>query len=360
MNKNYKEIYAFAESLLDLSEAYFDKLSAFEARLKTVLDPREAEDITRRIDQNEMTIDELMGILEPINESKETKEDSPEVLEAIGEVIPGTHGVRTTGDHDDGHLKYEPLKLEANEGGAKGAEEMLSTEDAIYVTSWAAYNEGRPVGGWLMLKDLIDMIPEERIDAYKKLGLEPYGRDEELVVHDFDDYSGVGYYELLHEPHPETAVELYEELYILEDDEFLAFIGLKETQSNETALETLRNRQLGDWTVYNEDTMRDLAEDILESYIDVGNLDAIRDFIDEDMIRRDLEMDITYDEETGEPDFEVTQEVIDDFILSYSSADPYQLRDLRGYIDIDDYVRYISYDYGVFQYNGENYYLLEA
>lgn len=229
---------------------------------------------------------------------------------------------------------------------------ILDNKDAIYITSWAAYNEGRAAGGWFNLADLTSMVPEERIEAYKAKGLDPYGRDEELVVHDYDDYTGIGYYELFGEPHPGTVIEFYEKLEGLIENELLVFIGLRETQSTEIAMDALENETLDNWTVYSYDLMVDLAEQQLEQEISTGALGYVADYIDRDYIRRDLEMDISYDEEDI-PEYEVEEEDIDMFIQNTP------MDTLRPYIDIEGYMRYIATDYSDFEHDGEIFYLVE-
>lgn len=228
----------------------------------------------------------------------------------------------------------------------------LSREDAIYVTSWAAYNEGRAVGGWFNLNDLSELTLEEIMDEFKKTGLDPYGRDEELVVHDFDDYTGVGYYELFGEPYPLTVVDFYRQLKELDEEELAAFIGLVEDHGSTVALENLEEGTLDNWGVYDEETFKDFAAEIAQSYIESGDLPYIMDFIDREQIRRELEMEVSYDEQ-GLPEYEIDDYLLDDFIQSLDQER------LGYYLDLDDFARYLATDYSEFEHDGSKYYLYE-
>jgi len=234
----------------------------------------------------------------------------------------------------------------------------LSTKDAIYVTSWAAYNDGNSLsnGGWFMLDDLAALSNEEIFDEFRKVGLDPTGYDEELVVHDFDDYSGVGYYELFGEPYPLTVVELYRDLQALDNDELAVFIAIKELRSADEALAMLRGNELGDFGIMDEASFDSMLQEDVESMM--GNpkfLEHFQIYIDREALKRDLEFDIEYDEETGEPEYEIDDYFLDEVIETAS------MEFLERYFDFDEYKRDVLMDgfYEEFDLEGETYYLYE-
>ena len=229
----------------------------------------------------------------------------------------------------------------------------LSKKDAIYVTSWASYNEGLGSGGWLMLDNLVDLDQADLFKEYAKIDLEPAGFDEELVVHDYDDMSGVGYYELLGENHPQAAINLYNELAALEDNEFQAFIGIKEAWGADDAMSKLESNELQNFNVLNESDFDDYLDMIAESYFENGDTRFIQSYLDYEMLIRDLNLD--YDED-DEESFEATYDNVDEYIDVASSEF------LQRYFDYDEFKRNVLMEGYIeeFEYDGFAYYLMEA
>ena len=115
---------------------------------------------------------------------------------------------------------------------------------SIYITSWSAYNEGSGRGGWLALEDL---TTDNYLEAIKKLGLDPDGYDEELVIHDYDDYEFSGVLsKLFGEAYPLEVVAFYEKWQKLDDDEKNNFLlaYMKRNQAKE-AMNALEDETLG-------------------------------------------------------------------------------------------------------------------
>lgn len=233
----------------------------------------------------------------------------------------------------------------------------LNDKDAIYITSWAAYNDGNSLrdGGWFNIAELADLSNEEIFDRLRLVGLEPDGYDEELVIHDYDDYSNMGYYELFGEAYPLTVINFYRKLQDLDDNEILAFIGIRETRSAQEALEALENEELDNYGIYTEDGFNDMLKESLEVMVQAGDLDNLRMYVDEDSLKEDLEMDITIDDETGEPEYEVDDYMIEDII---ESAD---VDYLERYFDMERYERDVLMDgyYSEFEWDNEVFYIYE-
>lgn len=228
----------------------------------------------------------------------------------------------------------------------------LSREDAIYITSWGSYNEGNGVGGWYLLSELADLLDDnddEEREFYNRLikdGFDIYGQDEELVVHDFDDYTGIGYYEIFGEPYPLTVARFYKKLEDLSDNELGAFIGIKETYSISEALQELDDDNLDDYTVYTE-------ADFDYMLIEFADKTDTR-YLDYDAIKEYLEDGIDYDED-GEPEYEIDDYMIEDFIEN--SSPQY----LERFFDFEAYKRDVLMDgnYSEFSFDGNVYYLAD-
>ena len=160
---------------------------------------------------------------------------------------------------------------------------------SIYITSWHQYNGGGGRGGWFALEDLTE---ENYINELKKIGLDPEGRDEELVIHDYDDYELDGIlYQLFGEAHPLTVIKFYKKWDDLLDDEKMAFIGLAKTDSNQTALEALEEGALDCYLVYDEEGFNDYVEEGLSCSVDPKTWEYLSRYIDWDYVRRDFSFD---------------------------------------------------------------------
>jgi YD repeat-containing protein len=259
---------------------------------------------------------------------------------------------------DSGGRVIDKRPKETHTESIKGEREMikLSIEDAIYVTSWAAYSEGMSLsrGGWFRLIDLANLPEEEIFNEFRKVGLEPRGRDEELVVHDYDDYTGIGYYELYGEAYPLTIVSLYEKLLELDEAELIAFIGVKENRGASEALEYLEDGYLNNYNYYTEQGFDEFLEEMLEELVQYDP-DKARQYIDEDQIRREYEMDISYDEDTGEPEYEIDDYMLEEIIQSMPKER------LSYYLDVEEYKREVLMDgyYEEVEIDGETYYIYE-
>ena len=209
----------------------------------------------------------------------------------------------------------------------------LNEKDAIWVTSWASYNSGCSKGGWFNLDKLADLTNEEIFDEFRKIGLDPDGFDEELVVHDYDNYTGLPYYELFGEPHPITVVDFYRRLREASsntEDATLIFMGIYETQSAEEALQTLQDEELDSWYVLDEDAFNEYSKEILMFYD--KDRAGIRFYIDADKIRESFDGEEDMSEEDIEFYIEECVEncPIKELIDSYIDIEHYKSNILMG------------------------------
>lgn len=231
-------------------------------------------------------------------------------------------------------------------------------EDAIYITSWAAYNDGNSLsdGDWFKLADLVDLSQEEFFDQLRLVGLEPDGYDEELVIHDYDSYSGIDYYDIFGEAYPTRVIDFYRKLQNLPEDELGAFIGMLQSRGVEDAMEALNEDELGNYNIMDEDAFDSMLQEDIESM--AGNprfIDTFRRYIDYEDLRRDLEFDISYDEETGEPEYEIDDYFLEDVIATAS------MDFLERYFDFDQWKKDVLDDgyYEEFEWEGDTYYFYE-
>jgi len=180
----------------------------------------------------------------------------------------------------------------------------LDSRDAIWVTSWASYNDGTMHGGWIILEEVVGLPPRELEDVYEKLGLDPSGYDEELVIHDYDDYSGIGLYEMFGETHPEEVINFYALLMDLDSSEITIVKAIREAIGPEEAREAVENGALGDYILLSEEDIRD------DFYTRVEELDIpqdLKDAMDADKYIRDYS--INY--------FKVTIDNTDYYLANY-------------------------------------------
>lgn len=230
----------------------------------------------------------------------------------------------------------------------------LNEKDAIWVTSWASYNSGCSKGGWFNLDKLADLTNEEIFDEFRKMGLDPDGFDEELVVHDYDNYTGLPYYELFGEPHPITVVDFYRRLREASsntEDATLIFMGIYETQSAEEALQTLQDEELDSWYVLDEDGFTEYVEESLISYD--TDRSRIRFYIDEDKIRE-------YYEDGFDDEEDMSEEVIEDLVEYFIEDCPIEEL-IDSYIDIEHYKSNILMGGSIaeFTVDKEDYYIIK-
>jgi antirestriction protein len=159
---------------------------------------------------------------------------------------------------------------------------------SVWITSWARYNEGRHSGLWFKL----DGLNEEGLKAeLKKRGFDIEGFDEELVIHDYDDYTGAGF-QSFGEDNPFTVLKVYNQFEALDDHEKNIFAAILETHSRAEALEALEEESLNDWSLYSEEDMMEQAEEYIYSII--GNkeaYDSISSYIDFEAILRNWRFD---------------------------------------------------------------------
>jgi hypothetical protein len=147
----------------------------------------------------------------------------------------------------------------------------------IYVTSWGSYNEGAGRGGWIDL----DVIDEDNFDQrIKEVGLDVKGDDEELVIHDYDDYEFNGFLDRhVGEANPIEVVKFYQKWINLGEQEKVAFIGLIETQSDEEAL-----------TALDEDAFTQFCEECLSCNF-TADWQLVEKYIDWDRVKSDYSVD---------------------------------------------------------------------
>ena len=118
----------------------------------------------------------------------------------------------------------------------------------------------------------------------------------------------------------------------------------------------MREGELGNYNVMDEASFDLMLQEDVESMM--GNpkfLDTFRGYIDYEDLRRDLEMDIEYDEETGEPEYEIDDYFLEDVIQSAS------MDFLERYFDYDQWKRDVLSEgyYEELEIEGETYYLYE-
>ena len=149
----------------------------------------------------------------------------------------------------------------------------MENKTSIYITSWASYNSGLGRGGWVALEEL---TTDNFTETMEKIGLDPEGFDEELVIHDYDDYElNGGLYELFGECYPLQVVEFWEKWENLDNDEKMAFIGLLETDGKQTALEALENDSLDCYYVTDENGFHDYCQECFSCNVNRGAWDYI-------------------------------------------------------------------------------------
>lgn len=170
----------------------------------------------------------------------------------------------------------------------KTAEAIKHSGLSIWVTSWARYNEGRLSGCWIKL----DGLNEEGLKAeLKKRGFDIEGFDEELVIHDYDDYTGGGF-QAFGEDNPFTVLKVYNQYEALDDHEKNIFAAILEVESRAEALEALELGSLDHWCLYSEEDMQLQAEEYIYSMIgDHKAYDSISRYIDFEAILRDWRYD---------------------------------------------------------------------
>lgn len=223
---------------------------------------------------------------------------------------------------------------------------MLHIDDAIYVTSWGAYNGGWHAGGWFKLADLAGLDKEEIFDVFEEIGLQPRGRDEELVIHDYDDYSGLGYYNMFGETYPLRVIEFYEEVIGLDDQELLAFIGIADQHGIKYAMEHLENGTLDDTFVVSEAGFDEMVDEDISMF----SKDRCLQYIDTDKLH-DYFSEGYYDEDDEDAEFDASDADV------VNMAEEYGEDFLRGFVDREQVARDYMYDYGEFDFNGETYFM---
>ena len=168
---------------------------------------------------------------------------------------------------------------------------MKNEKTSIYITSWASYNEGLCRGGWLVLEETSE---ETFIEDMKKLGLVPEGFDEELVIHDYDDYEFEGgLSELFGEVYPLTVIKFYEKWQELDDDEKLVFIGLLKNQGASIALEALKDDLLDCYLIMDEKGFEEYCQECLSCSVDAKTWDYLSCYIDWDQVYREYGWDFS-------------------------------------------------------------------
>lgn len=230
----------------------------------------------------------------------------------------------------------------------------LNEKDSIWVTSWASYNSGYSKGGWFNLDELSDLTNDEIFDEFRKIGLDPDGFDEELVVHDYDNYTGLPYYELFGEPHPITVINFYRKLREASfkiKDATLTFMGIYETESTEEALQALQDDELDSWIIMDEDTLNENLKELLMFYD--KDRTKISSYIDEDKIKESFDFAV-YDDDEEDICEEDIEFYIEDFIENCSIKEL-----IDSYIDIEHYKSNILMDGSIaeFTVDGEDYYI---
>ena len=179
------------------------------------------------------------------------------------------------------------------------------------------------------LDELSDLTNDEIFDEFRKIGLDPDGFDEELVVHDYDNYTGLPYYELFGEPHPLTVINFYRRLRKASfkiEDATLIFMGIYETESTEEALQTLQDEELDSWYVLDEDAFNEYSKELLMFYD--KDRTEIRFYINEDKIRE------SFDDEEEDIEFYIEDIIencpIEELIDSYIDIEHYKSNILMG------------------------------
>lgn len=134
---------------------------------------------------------------------------------------------------------------------------------SVWITSWARYNEGRLSGFWIKL----DGLDEEGLKAeLKKRGFDIEGFDEELVIHDYDDYTEGNFHEF-GEDNPFTVLKVYNQFEALDNHQKKVFGAIVEVESRAEALEALEEGSFDDWILSSEEDMMQEAEDYIYSLI---------------------------------------------------------------------------------------------
>jgi antirestriction protein len=170
----------------------------------------------------------------------------------------------------------------------KTAEAVKHSGLSVWITSWARYNEGRLSGCWIKL----DGLNEEGLKAeLTKRGFDIQGFDEELVIHDYDDYTG-GSFQSFGEDNPFTVLKVYNKYEALNDYEKAIFAAILEVESRAEALEALEEGSLDNWYLHSEEDMQLQAEEYIYSMIgDHKAYDSISRYIDFEAILRDWRYD---------------------------------------------------------------------
>ena len=170
----------------------------------------------------------------------------------------------------------------------KTAEAIKHSGLSIWITSWARYNEGRLSGFWIKL----DGLNEEGLKAeLTKRGFDIEGYDEELVIHDYDDYTG-GSFQSFGEDNPFTVLKVYNQYEALDDYEKNIFAAILEAESRQEALEALEEGSLDNWYLHSEEDMMEQAEEYIRSIISNQEAyDSISQYIDFEAILRDWQYD---------------------------------------------------------------------
>jgi antirestriction protein len=164
---------------------------------------------------------------------------------------------------------------------------------SVWITSWARYNEGRLSGFWIKL----DGLNEEGLKAeLKKRGFDIEGFDEELVIHDYEDYTEGGFAEF-GEDNPFTVLKVYNQFEALDDHQKKVFGAIVEAYSRKEALEALEEGSLDDWQLLSEEDLQEFAEDYIQSIIgDRKAYEAIEKYINFEAILDDWRWDYTLTE----------------------------------------------------------------
>jgi antirestriction protein len=170
----------------------------------------------------------------------------------------------------------------------KTAEAVKHSGLSVWITSWARYNEGRLSGCWVKLNGL----NEEGLKAeLTKRGFDIEGYDEELVIHDYDDYTGGGF-QAFGEDNPFNVLKVYTKFEALDDHEKAIFAAILEVESRAEALEALEEGSLDNWYLHSEEEMMEQAEEYIYSMIgDHKAYDSISQYIDFEAILRDWRYD---------------------------------------------------------------------
>jgi antirestriction protein len=170
----------------------------------------------------------------------------------------------------------------------KTAEAVKHSGLSVWITSWARYNESRHPGCWIKL----DGLDEEGLKAeLTKRGFDIEGFDEELVIHDYDDYTG-GDFQSFGEDNPFTVLKVYNQFEALNDHEKAIFAAILDTHSRAEALEALEEGSLDNWYLHSEEDIQEEAEEYIRSIISNQEAyDSISRYIDFEAILRDWRYD---------------------------------------------------------------------